>query len=168
MGPTWGPSGTDRTQMGLMLAPWTLLIKRLAAIPCQGFCNHLDNTDQWAYICSVHTYGRTDSRLAPSQWGIVLLCNDISHWLGASLESSLYCYLGCRVSKHCSCSSKALQIELDKLCIIHVNNSSTRLSTLISWHEIFIINVSAHWYKMTTVFYNFINDPQFLFVLCFI
>ena len=25
MGPTWGPSGTDRTQVGPMLAPWTLL-----------------------------------------------------------------------------------------------------------------------------------------------
>ena len=25
MGPTWGPSGTDRTQMGPMLAPWTLV-----------------------------------------------------------------------------------------------------------------------------------------------
>ena len=25
MGPTWGPSGADRAQMGLMLAPWTLL-----------------------------------------------------------------------------------------------------------------------------------------------
>ena len=25
MGPPWGPSGADRTQVGLMLAPWTLL-----------------------------------------------------------------------------------------------------------------------------------------------
>ena len=25
LGPTWGPSGADRTQMGPMLAPWTLL-----------------------------------------------------------------------------------------------------------------------------------------------
>ena len=25
MGPTWGPSGVDRTQVGPMLAPWTLL-----------------------------------------------------------------------------------------------------------------------------------------------
>ena len=25
MGPTWGPFGADRTQVGLMLAPWTLL-----------------------------------------------------------------------------------------------------------------------------------------------
>ena len=32
---------------------------------------------------------RDDSRFAPSQWVTALLCNDISHWLGASLESGL-------------------------------------------------------------------------------
>ena len=32
---------------------------------------------------------RADSRFAPSQWETALLCNDISHWLGASLESAL-------------------------------------------------------------------------------
>ena len=26
MGPTWGPSGADRTQVGLILAPWTIWI----------------------------------------------------------------------------------------------------------------------------------------------
>ena len=30
MGPTWGPHGADRTQVGPMLAPWTLL---------SGWCN---------------------------------------------------------------------------------------------------------------------------------
>ena len=25
MGPTWGPSGADKTQVGPILAPWTLL-----------------------------------------------------------------------------------------------------------------------------------------------
>ena len=29
------------------------------------------------------------SRFAPSQWETALLCNDGSHWLGASLESAL-------------------------------------------------------------------------------
>ena len=29
MGPTWGPSGADRTQLGPMLAPWTLLSGQL-------------------------------------------------------------------------------------------------------------------------------------------
>ena len=29
---------------------------------------------------------RTDYRFAPSQWEMVLLCNNISHWQGAGLE----------------------------------------------------------------------------------
>ena len=37
---------------------------------------------------------RADSRFAPSQWETVLLCNNVSHWLGASLESALW--LQCR------------------------------------------------------------------------
>ena len=32
---------------------------------------------------------RADSSFVPSQLEMVLLCNDISHWLGASLESAL-------------------------------------------------------------------------------
>ena len=36
MGPTWGPSGVDRTQVGLMLAPWSLLSGVL--------CHHSVNT----------------------------------------------------------------------------------------------------------------------------
>ena len=30
-----------------------------------------------------------DYKFAPSQWETVLLCNDVSHWLGASLQSAL-------------------------------------------------------------------------------
>ena len=33
--------------------------------------------------------GRVDSRFAPCQWEMALLCNDVSHVLGASLESPL-------------------------------------------------------------------------------
>ena len=32
---------------------------------------------------------RAYSRFAPSQWETALLCNDVFHWLGASLESAL-------------------------------------------------------------------------------
>ena len=35
---------------------------------------------------------RADSRFSPSQWETALLCNDISHWLGANLESALHIY----------------------------------------------------------------------------
>ena len=32
MGPTWGPSGADRTLVGPMLAPWTLLSGKVQII----------------------------------------------------------------------------------------------------------------------------------------
>ena len=32
---------------------------------------------------------RVDSWFVPSQWEMALLCNDVSHWLGASVESAL-------------------------------------------------------------------------------
>ena len=35
------------------------------------------------------TCNRADSRFAPRQWEMALLCNDVSHWLGANLESAL-------------------------------------------------------------------------------
>ena len=38
---------------------------------------------------------RADSRFAPSQWGMALLCNNVSHWLDASLESALSMVLAC-------------------------------------------------------------------------
>ena len=37
-----------------------------------------------------YCYGRTlENRFAPSQWETALLCTDVSHWLGTSLESAL-------------------------------------------------------------------------------
>ena len=37
----------------------------------------------------VFEFDRVDSRFALSQWETPLLCNDVSHWLGANLESAL-------------------------------------------------------------------------------
>ena len=47
---------------------------------------------QMLHMSICHSAGsvyRADSRFAPSQWETALLCNDISHWLGASLETAL-------------------------------------------------------------------------------
>ena len=55
-------------------------------------------TDTW--YCSMVALGsvtgfgvhisRADSRVPPSQRETALLCNDVSHWLGANLESVMY------------------------------------------------------------------------------
>ena len=55
-------------------------------------CNHMINNPSYNagfhvtiwYIC------RADSRFVPSQWETALLCNSVSHWLGANVKSALY------------------------------------------------------------------------------
>ena len=42
---------------------------------------------------------RADSMFAPSPWDTGLFCNDVSYWMGASLESTLNCI-------HCELASK--------------------------------------------------------------
>ena len=44
---------------------------------------------------------RADSRFAPSQWETALLCNDVSHWLGAILELALLAWYHSMWSKLC-------------------------------------------------------------------
>ena len=45
------------------------------------------------YAGRLHVVGdddlRADFRFVPSEWETALLCNGVSHWLGASLESAL-------------------------------------------------------------------------------
>ena len=51
----------------------------------------------WCLICQHwhdkyvdRCHFKADSRIAPSQWETVLLCNDVSRWVGAILESALH------------------------------------------------------------------------------
>ena len=48
----------------------------------------------WAYLLMARfmpcIYIRADSGVAPTQWETALLCNDVSNWLGATLESALH------------------------------------------------------------------------------
>ena len=50
-----------------------------------------ETTEKWILTLLVlkneYDY-KADSRFVPSQWETALLCNDVSHWLGASLESA--------------------------------------------------------------------------------
>ena len=68
----------------------------------------------WHCTSSLSTTGndfiniRIDSRLAPSQWETALLCTDVSHWLGANLESALNIIL--HTAKHLSSTSSYIQL----------------------------------------------------------
>ena len=56
-------------------------------------CSCVDDINtMWPSACAMQC--RADSRFAPSQWETALLCNAVSHWLGASLESALTLHCG--------------------------------------------------------------------------
>ena len=52
MGPTWGPSGADRTQVGPMWAPWTLLSGYIHVIlpPLQDYRNMMISWHETHYV----------------------------------------------------------------------------------------------------------------------
>ena len=80
---------------------------------------------------------RADSRCSPSQWETVLLCNQVSHWLGRSLESALHhalLVMCCSiVSENIFSLSIVLNIELKiRICVA---NMIVILYTLTWWRH---------------------------------
>ena len=56
MGLTWGPPGSYRSQMGPMLAPWTLLsgeltLRMITSLCCRGCCYCIITTDGNTNLC---------------------------------------------------------------------------------------------------------------------
>ena len=47
MGPTWNPPGADRTQVGPMLAPWTLLSGNSAYITAPSPASSINSHNKW-------------------------------------------------------------------------------------------------------------------------
>ena len=80
MGPTWGPSGADRTQVGPMLAPWTLLSGQI--LNSQHTCTY-----RIMYVNYVCTHKRVILVFIPlcaAQWvGYMLshICVTRSQWV---------------------------------------------------------------------------------------
>ena len=55
----------------------------------QSWCFETLSCPLWRHRNVRYIY-RADSRSSPSQWETALLCDNVSHWLGASLESAMY------------------------------------------------------------------------------
>ena len=75
MGPTWGPPGSCRPQMGPMMAPWTLLSRHRAFLrrgneppPCHN------RNGYWHWLCLnnhnryLHSHSNHQRRHRPSHW----------------------------------------------------------------------------------------------------
>ena len=72
MGPTWGPSGADRTQVGPMLATWTLLSGMSGKIPSLLVCHKIIYHLLLVGCFQVHYQLHENSSISYSCWWIVL------------------------------------------------------------------------------------------------
>ena len=91
---------------------------------------------------------RADSRFAPSRWETALLCNDVSHWLGANRESTLeYAFPICHKNIIQNNRVELSPARLSALCkLTHIGRQygrflQTTLSNMLSFfqYEIFVI-----------------------------
>ena len=84
---------------------------------------------------------RADSRFAPSQWKTALLCNDVSNWLGASLESALVMLNNMEVIEWRQTTTKCYKTRTG--CVIHwIYWNEHCCCTCLPGH---ILNSFVHW-----------------------
>ena len=81
--------GVQRKLSPRSMCAWCVDLKTLMLCPCLF---HLHFVSLWIIVAGTRWYCRADSRFVPSQWETSLQSNDVSHWLGVSLESALVLY----------------------------------------------------------------------------
>ena len=92
----------------------------LASVPLTaGKCRQMSTV----LACLAGLY-RSDFRFAPSQWETALLCNDVSRWLGANLESALL-YIIVILHEHYGASNHQ---HLDRFfnCLVRLTTNQTK------------------------------------------
>ena len=87
MGPTWGPSGADRTQVGPMLAPWTLLYGMLLQ-PGHGDVIRLKKYGMYPVI-----HARIADKHVSKWWCFILwLINSSTSGKMAAISQTIFAY----------------------------------------------------------------------------
>ena len=74
----------------------------------------------------ISSYCRDQSRYVPSQWEMLLHCNDISHWLGAYLDWSLNCLPRARISHSSTISLSSNDIKCEYLKTSNISHTKSQ------------------------------------------
>ena len=112
------------------------------------FCTHYTVNAYDERLIFVDDTHRADFRFAHSQWETVLFCNDVSHWLGASIKSALCLLVNTKFVLICvgrdnwcrnnvSMSLHSCDIPDGKELLIH---SQTSTMQLLKFAKIYVIS----------------------------
>ena len=110
------------TQVRLILETWRYVLSH----PIFPISFNVTSLALW------QPYIRADAMFAPSQWETVSLCNDVSHWLGASLAIN-----------DCHSASEATLTDLSTLIICTVNSLRPSDSIWRQWSWTTLAQVMA-------------------------
>ena len=106
---------------------------------------------------SLHYNSRADTRFVPSQWETALLCNNVSHWLGASLESDhISITMMFQITSNSWCGKHVIMALVTRtlvLCIwtiIWLKSQYNGQQNLNYWHLVMLNDITElgqHWFK---------------------
>ena len=111
--------------------------------------DHLLMTETFSGVTGPPIHCSADSRFVLSQWETALLCNDVSHWLGPSLESDLHWTLrnlGYQFICHRSMLFPLRQL-IDFLMLHGVNKTGSAFVLVIAS----CLTVPGHYQNMSSV-----------------
>ena len=124
-----------RHQSALHISTIYTILHILGSVACRDI-NPMRLSDA-AWVGYLGQHCRADSRLAHIKWDTALICNDVSHWLDASLESDLHWgqLMACHLFDTKSFpESMVIQYKLNHQNLISVNlDQNTRL---YSWKNV--------------------------------
>ena len=104
MGPTWGPPGADRTQVGPMLAPWTLLSGVLitsntvhinSSPPWQNGRHFAEDIFKCIFMnekCCILIKIRRQAIIWPSADSLMHICGTRERWVNSLVSERYGCY----------------------------------------------------------------------------
>ena len=78
-----------------------------------GYLGETDSIITGSTVQGFLSITRADSRFAPRQWETALLCNDVSHWLGANLKSAPH-----KPSRNSLCAREPDQCDLCTVALL--------------------------------------------------
>ena len=122
---------------------------------CQGYPGYFSRAPlleisrvTWQLCQESSWYHRADSRFAPSQWEMALLCTDVSHWLSTNLESALYQHCPHWELGTCPMLCQYSTVGSSYFMLIFLRSKDHSGHGLSQWKTMLQCNVVSHWLSL--------------------
>ena len=139
MGPTWGLSGADRTQVGLMLAPWTLLSgSMLVRAPDVYDCFLMFN--KWTTL-------NADSHMTFN----TCIYERVDGWVGGWIKTHTFLILRIHIWLHSRRLNIVALCATESVCSYYIYQESNQYTKNEAFWELWFTSnniIKLHWWSV--------------------